>query len=335
MFSMGKSRSPKLIAIVGPTASGKTAWALELAHEFAGEIVSADSRQVYRELSIGTSKPRGEWRQDRYVVNGIPYHLVDCVDPDEESTLAQYQQQAFAAIDGMIRRGKAPFLVGGTGLYIQAVVDNLAIPAVEPNQQLRARLAEKPTGELAKILGDLDPASADAVDPANPRRLIRAIEVALATKQSFAALRTKRTPRYDVLQIGIAKPKEGLYETIDQRVDEMIEEGLVHEVASLLETYPRTLPAFGEARPTGRPAPGEVRPGRPALSGIGYAEIIRYLDGEIDLGHAVRLIKTHTRQYARRQMTWFKHDTRIRWVDDLTEARTEIAHFLKKETQPG
>ncbi len=304
---MALSRNRKLIAIVGPTAAGKTAWALELAREFAGEIVSADSRQVYRELTIGTSKPRGEWRQDRYLVSAIPYHLVDCVDPDEEFTLAQYQQRAFAAIDGTIRRGKTPFLVGGTGLYIQAVVDNLVIPAVEPNQQLRARLAEKPTGELAKMLRDLDPASADAVDPANPRRLIRAIEVALATKQSFAALRAKSEPRYETLQIGISKPKEELYETIERRVDEMIEEGLVHEVKTLLERYPRTLSAF---------------------SGVGYTEIMRHLDGTISLEKAIRLIKTRTRKFARRQMTWFKRDKRIRWVRTLDATREHVRGFL-------
>ncbi|MBI3305142.1 tRNA (adenosine(37)-N6)-dimethylallyltransferase MiaA [Candidatus Parcubacteria bacterium] len=304
---MGKSRSPKLIAIVGPTASGKTAWALELAREFNAEIISADSRQIYRELTIGTSKPRGAWQGDTYTVSGIPYHLVDCVDLNEEFTLAQYQQRAWVAIDETIRRGKAPFLVGGTGLYIYAVVDNLVIPAVEPNQQLRARLAGKPTDELAKILRDLDPVSADAVDPANPRRLIRAIEVALGANRSFAALKARGSARYETLQIGITKPKEELCETIERRVDEMIEEGFVNEVESLLEKYRRTLPA---------------------LSGIGYTEIIQHLDGAITLEKAIRLIKTHTRQYARRQMTWFRRDKRIRWVQHFDEARALVADFL-------
>ncbi|MBI2624226.1 tRNA (adenosine(37)-N6)-dimethylallyltransferase MiaA [Candidatus Parcubacteria bacterium] len=308
---MSKS-SPKLIAIIGPTASGKTVCALELAREFNAEIVSADSRQVYRGMDIGTSKPHGSWQKGRYVVENILYHLVDIVDPDEEFTLVQHQRRAFEAIDAALARGALPLLVGGTGLYIQAVVDNLSIPAVKPNAALRQRLAQKSTTELAAMLKAVAPAAAAAVDQRNPRRLIRAIEIALAAPT--ASPRIQGASRYDTLQIGIAKPKEELYAAIDARVDEMMEAGLAHEVEMLLARYPKTLPA---------------------LTGIGYAEIIQYLDGAITLEKSVRLIKTHTRQYARRQMTWFRRDKRIRWVDDVAEARTEIAHFLKKETQPG
>ncbi|MBI4385512.1 tRNA (adenosine(37)-N6)-dimethylallyltransferase MiaA [Candidatus Parcubacteria bacterium] len=300
------STLPKLIAIVGPTASGKTVCALDLARECNAEIISADSRQVYRGMDIGTSKPHGVWEGGQYVVENIPYHLVDIVDPDEEFTLAHYQQRAFETIDTILARGVLPLLVGGTGLYIQAVVDNLSIPAVEPNAALRKRLAQKSTAELASILKAVTPAEVIPIDQRNPRRLIRAIEIALAAPA--ASTRIQRASRYATLQIGIAKPKEELSAAIDARVDEMVEAGLVHEVETLLANYPRTLPAF---------------------SGIGYAEIAQYLDGMITLEKATRLIKTHTRQYARRQMTWFKRDKRIHWVSALEDARELCAGFLK------
>lgn len=324
MLSMGKSRSPKLIAIVGPTASGKTTWALELARECNAEIVSADSRQVYRGMDIGTSKPVGTWHGETYLAQNIPYHLVDVVDPDEAFTLAHYQKRTYKTIDTILARQKLPLLVGGTGLYVQAIIDNLNIPAVAPNEALRERLAKKSPAELAAMLKTVDPETADAVDPKNPRRLIRAIETALAAKSA----RKQRTPRYDTLQIGVAKPKDELYAAIDARVDEMIEAGLAHEVEMLLSRYPRTIPAF---------------------SGIGYAEVIQYLDGlkqsdglfgrpdlpsksglgAITLENTIRLIKTHTRQYARRQLTWFKRDKRIHWLSSLDRARKLIHSFLR------
>lgn len=299
------SRLPKLIVILGPTASGKTGLSLKLAKKFKGEIVNADSRQIYRGMNIGTGK----------VINkkGVKHYLLDVVKPDEEFTLADYKKMAVTAIRNILKRGKVPFLIGGTGLYIQAVVDNLEIPAVPPNKKLRAQFEKeiKKPGSLAKWykkLLKLDPGAAEAVDSKNPRRIIRALEVCLATGKQFSKLREKGEQLFDVLQIGINIPRQKLYENIDRRVEQMIKGGLVNETKKLLKKYSQNLPS---------------------MSGIGYKEIGEYLLGKQDIVEAAQKIKYRTHAYARRQMTWFRRDKRIKLIKNYKEIEEKIKKWIK------
>jgi tRNA dimethylallyltransferase len=299
------STLPKLIVILGPTASGKTDLSLKLAKKFKGEIVNADSRQIYRGMNIGTGKVVDK--------NGVKHYLLDIVNPDEEFTLADYKKQAVVAIRDILKRGKVPLLVGGTGLYIQAIVDNLEIPAVPPNKKLRAQFEKeiKKSGALVKWykkLLKLDPGAAKVVDAKNPRRIIRALEVCLATGKPFSKLREKGEPLFDVLQIGINLPRQKLYENIDQRVEQMIKDDLVGETKKLLKKYKSDLPS---------------------MSGIGYREVGDYLNGVYGISEAAQRIKFRTHAYARRQMTWFRRDKRIKWIKNYKEAENKIKKWLK------
>lgn len=284
---------PKIIVILGPTASGKTDMALRLAKKFDGEIVSADSRQIYKKMNIGTAKPEGEWVKDAYVVDGIPHHLMDVIDPGESFSLADYKALATASINDILSRKKLPIIVGGTGLYIRALVDNLDIPKIEPNKELRKQLARKKLPELAAMLVKMDPAMAKKIDLQNPRRVLRALEVFILSGESFLAQSTKSNPIYDVLEIGIDLPREELFARIDARVDKQIEDGLVEETKKLAKKYSWDLPS---------------------MSGIGYKQIGFYLRGEAALDEAIRLLKRDTRRYAKRQMTWFRSDKKIKWI---------------------
>ena len=295
-----------LIVVLGPTASGKTKIAIKLAKDFNGEIISADSRQIYREMNVGTDKISPLETQ------GIPHYLIDIVNPDEEFTLAQYKELAIKTIREIQERKKLPFLVGGTGLYIQAITDNLEIPTVPPDAKLRSNLERIDQKKLVEMLKKLDPVGAKKIDLNNPRRIIRALEVCLKTGQPFSSQTRKGKRLFKIIEIGLNPPREKLYQKIDQRVDWMIENGLINEVKSLLKKYPPNLPAF---------------------SGIGYQEIIQYLQGKITLEESIQQIKFHTHQYARRQITWFKKDQKIKWVKNLIEAREIIKDFLKKTNQ--
>lgn len=300
----------KLVVISGPTASGKTELALKLAKKYRGEIIGADSRQIYKNLSIGTAKPRGTWRGGTYLVGGVPYHLVDIIEPKEPFSAAAYKQLALAKIKEVTARGRAPFLVGGTGLYISAVVNNLEWPAVPPSSQLRLSLEKKTLAELGRQLKALDPVTYKKIDLKNKRRLIRAVEICLKSGRPFSSQQEKGPPLFAVLQIGLAAPRPVLYNKIEKRVEAMIESGLVEEVKALLAAgYSSNLPAF---------------------SGLGYREIISFLQGRIDLAEAVSRIKSHTNAYARRQLTWFRKDPRIRWVEGADEAESLIKQFFKK-----
>jgi len=279
-----------LFAIVGPTAVGKTALAIELAQRFDGEIISADSRQIYRRMDIGTAKPT---RQEQ---SRAPHHLIDIVAPDEPYTLADYQAQAYAAIDGILARGKQPFLVGGTGLYVRAVVEGLRIPRVPPNEELRAQLALEDGAALYERLRALDPDAATRIDPRNVRRTIRALEVCLTTGAKFSELGRASPPPYPVTQVGLTLPRPELYARIDARVEQMVADGLVAEV--------ETLAALGYGCKL------------PSMSGLGYREIGAYLRGEVSLDEAVANIKRNTRDFVRRQYAWFRlRDERIRWFE--------------------
>jgi tRNA dimethylallyltransferase len=278
-----------LIVIVGPTAAGKTALAIELAQRFEGEIVSADSRQIYRGMDIGTAKPTQEEQ------SLARHHLIDIVAPDESYTLAQFQTDAYAAIDDILARGKLPLLVGGTGLYVRAVVEGLRIPHVAPNEELRAQLAAQDRSALYDRLRDLDPDAAARIDPRNVRRTIRALEVCLTTGKRFSELGHASPPPYRITRIGLTMNRPELYARIDARVDRMMEQGLVVEVKALVrQGYSWNLPS---------------------MSGLGYREMGAYLRGEVSLDEAVMNIKRNTRDFVRRQYAWFRlKDERIRWL---------------------
>jgi len=301
---------PKIVVIVGPTASGKTALSLELAKKFNGEIINADSRQVNKGMDIGTAKvPKEQNRSDNgFFAGGVKHHLIDIAQPDEEFTLAHYKKLAVETIDDVLKRGKLPIIAGGTGLYVWAIVDNPDIPAVAPNAVLRKDLEKFDLAELILMLKKTDPLSADKIDLKNPRRVLRALEVALSTDESFMDKRKMLPPRYEAVQIGIDTSREELVKRINNRVDEQIRDGLVEEVSGLSKTYSWDLPA---------------------MSGIGYKQIGCHLRGEISLTEAIEMIKRDTRRYAKRQMTWFRRDKRIHWVKSAEEAEEDVKKFIK------
>lgn len=290
-----KKPKAKLLVIVGPTASGKTALAIALAKKFNGELVAADSRTIYKGMDIGTGKDKS-----------FPCAMLDVVRPDQTLTLAQYKARAIRAINGIIRRGKLPILVGGTGLYVWAIVDNLLIPKVAPNEALRRELEKKTDEQLHRMLVAIDPQAAK-VTGMNKRRIIRALEVVTASGEKFSQATKRGKPLYDVLQIGLSVPREELVRRIDRRVEEMMKAGFATEVMQLRKKL--------------------YRPDLPAMSGIGYAELNAVIDGKKSLNEGVARIKARTRQYARRQMTWFKRDKRINWVTDHDEAFFLVQNF--------
>lgn len=308
---------PKIICIVGPTASGKTALGIALAKKYNGEVLSADSRQIYRGMDIGTAKERGEWRviggHETLIVHGIPHYGIDLVAPNESYTVADFQQYTHLVFENMFRREKVPIIVGGTGLYVQAIVDNFIIPHVPPNPALREKIEglirEKGMQQVYVELLKLDPAAADFVSPQNSRRIIRALEVCLATGKPFSKQKKRGKRLYHALQIGIDIPRETLYARINARVDEQIHDGLVAEVRHLMALYDASLPVF---------------------AGIGYRDIMQVLRDEVTLSAALEHYKKGTRDYARRQMTWFRRNKRIVWVQSTEEAEKLVARFLKK-----
>ncbi len=304
-----------LIAIVGPTAVGKTALAVRLAEAVGGEIVSADSRQVYRGMDIGTAKATP---QDRARVR---HHLLDVVDPDQALGLAQFQALAYAALDDILARGLVPFLVGGTGQYVLAVVEGWQVPHVPPDEGLRAdlyRQAEQGgAGVLHARLRTLDPVAAERIDPRNVRRLVRALEVCLITGRPISAQQRKAPPPYRTLMLGLTLPRAELYRRIDRRVEEMIAAGLEGEVRRLVAA------GYGFERP--------------AMSGVGYGQFAPYLAGETGLEEVVRQIKRASRRFVRHQFNWFRpDDPRIHWLaaepDPFPAALDLVRDFLAQTT---
>ncbi|MCL6431056.1 MAG: tRNA (adenosine(37)-N6)-dimethylallyltransferase MiaA [Anaerolineae bacterium] len=286
--------SKPLIVIVGPTGVGKTATGVSLAREVGGEIVSADSRQIYRGMDIGTAKPMPEEQAQ------VRHHLIDVVDPDRTLTLAQYQELARAAIEDILSRGRIPFLVGGTGLYVRAVVEGWTVPHVPPNPVLRQVLLERAGREGAEALYNelqaVDPVAAARIDPRNVRRVIRALEVYHGTGELPSRLQRREPPPYAVLWIGLTMERARLYARIDARIDGMVAAGWIDEVRDLVARgYDLDLPA---------------------MSALGYREIGAYLRGELSLEDALALIKRHTRRFIRHQYAWFSpDDPRVHWFD--------------------
>jgi len=298
-----------LVAIVGPTGVGKSKLALHLTQIFNGEIVSADSRQVYRHMDIGTAKP------SRKELALVPHHLINVVNPDEDFSLARYHQLAYKAITGIQQREKLALLVGGSGLYAWSVLEGWVIPRVSPDPEFRHSLEQKAAklgqDELYQELVAVDPQAAQKIDPRNVRRTIRALEVHNIAGVPFSQLQNKKTPPFETFIIGLTADREELYRRIDQRVDEMIEQGLVAEVEKLVNMgYGFNLPA---------------------MSGIGYKEIGTFLRGELTLATAIQQIKFETHRFVRHQYTWFRlKDDKIKWFDACDNAYSKITTLLAK-----
>ncbi len=278
-----------LLVLVGPTAVGKTAASLELAGRFDGEIVSADSRLFYRGMDIGTAKPTPAERAL------APHHLIDLCAPDETISLGQYQRLAYAAIDGVLARGRLPILVGGTGQYVMAVVEGWGVPEVAPRPALRAALERLGGAEAGRWLAALNPAATARIDPRNVRRVVRALEVTLVSGRRMSELQRKTPPPYDIRLLGLRRDRADLYARIDARVAAMMAAGLLDEVRRLRDA--------GYAN-------------EPPLSGLGYRQLLAHLRGESSLDEAVARTQFETHRFARQQATWFRaDDPRIAWFD--------------------
>ncbi|AEV68354.1 tRNA (adenosine(37)-N6)-dimethylallyltransferase MiaA [Acetivibrio clariflavus] len=300
-----------VIVILGPTASGKTKLSIELAKDIDGEIVSADSMQIYKYMDIGTAKPTEEEKQ------GIKHHLIDEITPDEEFSVARFQQLAVKYIDDIINRGKVPIVCGGTGLYIDSLIYNIEFGDTICDWELRERLKkealEKGNEYLHNKLKEIDPEAAEKIHMNNVKRVIRAIEVYTYTHKTISMLQkeSRNNPsKYRFTVFGLTMGREKLYERINQRVDKMIEKGLVQEVKKLIE--------MGYDKST------------IAMQGIGYKEILSYLRGETSFDEAVYLLKRNTRRYAKRQFTWFKRMEDVHWINlDETQDLQEIIKNIK------
>jgi tRNA dimethylallyltransferase len=290
---------PPLIIILGPTASGKSALAVALARRFKGEVVSADSRQIYRGLDIATGKIT------RRQMRGIPHHLLNISSPRRQISAAAYQQKANAAIHAIHQRGGLPFLVGGTGLYIDAVARGIQFPEVRPNPKLRRRLAKLSTGLLFKKLQQIDPARAARIDPSNPRRLIRAIEIAKALGR---VPDIKKMPEYDTLLLGINLSPKKLKDNIKKRTQERLGRGMVQEARRL--------------RKNG------VTAKRLHELGLEYRILADFLEGKLEKSELSRKIEQADWEYAKRQGTWFRRYSDIHWVKNKNEAARAVRSFI-------
>lgn len=306
---------PPLLAIIGPTASGKTTLAAQLAEKFQGELINADSRQIYKGMDIATNKFSNLTHQStspskQYFIDYIPLHLIDIITPEQDFSLAQYQTLALQTIHNLHKKPKLPILVGGTGLYVDAVTENFNIPPTDIQQNLRKTLETETTEALFFKLSALDKIGAQQIHPHNRIKIIRALEVHQLSGVQFSTHKKKDKPLFTTLKIGITIDRTTLYHQIDDRVDQMIKQGLVQETEILQRQHPNS--------------------SLPAMSGIGYQEISDYLNNKYSLEEAIQKIKYRTHQYARRQITWFKKDKTIRWVENYAQAEQLTAEFLQK-----
>lgn len=287
-----QAQGKPLLVVVGPTAVGKTAFSLRLGKKYGGEIVSADSRLLYKGLDVGTAKPTPAERRL------VRHHLIDVCLPDETITLGQYKHLAEASIDEIHQRGKLPLLVGGTGQYIRAIIEGWAIPEVPPQKRLRRALEATGHDELVRWLRYLDEESARRIDPRNIRRVIRALEVTLVTGRPMSFMQRKTPPAYHMLLLGLTCDRQKLYARIDVRLQRMMKQGFLEEVTQLRQAgYERFLPS---------------------MSGLGYRQLWAYLEGECTLEEALERIKFETHRFVRQQYTWFRLDDEdFHWFDVL------------------
>lgn len=303
-----------VLVVVGPTAVGKTELSLQLAEELKAQIISADSMQVYRGMDIGTAKASVGERQL------VKHHLIDVVDPDQPFNVADYVDLAESVLQKLHRSNITPLLTGGTGLYIDALLDGFLFPDSSADPKLREELqsrGEQDPEKLFKELEQIDPTAAKKLHPNDLRRVVRALEVYYRTGEPISVLQRKKEQEvrpYDPLYIGLTRERAELYSRINQRVDQMIEEGLIEEVANLLKAYPQ--------QPT-------------ALQALGYKEIVLYLQNQMTLDEAVDILKRDTRRYAKRQLSWFQRNKRIRWFDlsivNVEEIKKEVLEIWNEQ----
>jgi len=274
-----------VIAIVGPTASGKTKLAIEMAQELNTQIISADSRLVYKGFDIGTAKPT---KEEQALVK---HYMIDIVEPEVQYSVADYAKEAKSIIDDMHLQGKMPIVVGGTGLYFRILLENYSLSDIDTNEELRAELDAKDVEELYKQLVELDRLSAETIHKNDKKRLVRAIEVSLITGKPYSQVKATKDSEYNVKWVFPEIPsREWLYDRINKRVYNMLDDGLIDETKLLLEKHGRTMNL---------------------VKTIGYQEIIKYLDGEYSLDRAVELIQQNSRRYAKRQLTWFRRNENL------------------------
>ncbi|MFZ7120455.1 MAG: tRNA (adenosine(37)-N6)-dimethylallyltransferase MiaA [Eubacteriaceae bacterium] len=308
----------KIVLIVGPTASGKTEISIKLAHKINAEIISADSMQIYKKMNIGTAKPNIEEMQ------GIKHYLIDEIEPEEEFSVALFKKQSEFYIANIIKNDKIPLIVGGTGLYVNSFVQTLDFTSAKPNEKIRIELEniakEKGNEVLHNMLIDIDPLSADKIHPNNVKRIIRALEIYKTSgiaKSQWDERSMKNELKYEPILIGLNMDRKLLYNRINLRVDIMINNGLVDEVKRLLEEgYAETLVS---------------------MQGLGYKEIVKYLNGYYSLEEAIEIIKRDTRRFAKRQLTWFRRDNRINWffTDEYENKDKILVDILKILEEKG
>lgn len=303
------SRKPKVIVICGPTASGKTGLSIELAKKMDGEIISCDSMQIYKDMTIGTAKPTLEEMQ------GIKHYLIDFVSPDERYSVADFKKDAENAIKEVLEKGKVPIVVGGTGLYVDALVYNIQYPEIEIDLEYRKKLEERVEKEgLEKLYLEaqkIDKEAMEKISINDQKRIMRVLEIYHQTGKTKTELEAESRsiePQYDYLIYGIDMNRENLYDRINMRVDIMLEQGLIEEVKLLLEKYKHF--------PT-------------AMQGLGYKEVACYLKGLLTKDEMIEILKRETRRYAKRQLTWFRKNKEIKWIDGLLPKDENIQKILE------
>ncbi|TSC82130.1 MAG: hypothetical protein G01um101420_660 [Parcubacteria group bacterium Gr01-1014_20] len=298
-------KPPRILVVLGPTASGKSALAIRLARKFRGEIISADSRQVYRGMDIGTGKTM------RKEMAGVPHHLLDVASPKQKFTVTRYQKLAGKVIKDILKRGKLPIVCGGTGLYIDALIYDWKLPEVKPNWRLRGELEKKSIGELFRRLEKLDPKRATEIDRHNRRRLVRALEIVITTGQSSHSniLQNVRMSEYNVLKIGVKLSDEELKRRIKNRLLARVKRGMVREVKQL--------------RAQG------LSWNRLDSFGLEYRWVSKFLRGEISRSEMIEKLNSEIWHYAKRQMTWFKRDKNMKWILKSSEAEGLTRGFLR------
>lgn len=298
---------PRVIVIVGPTASGKTSASIKLAKLIDGEIISADSMQIYKEMNIGTAKPSVE------EMDGIKHHLIDVVSPDEKYNVTLYKKMAEAAIEEILAKGKTPIIVGGTGLYTSTLINGIEFSEVNEDKEFREEMMklaeERGIDFLHNKLREVDPLSAENIDKNNVRRVVRALEIYKVTGKTKTQLdkESRKEAKYDYKVYGIETEREKLYQRINDRVDVMLQDGLIDEVKNLMQKY-------------------EIS--KTAIQGLGYKEVIEYLRDEITYDEMIAKLKLETRRYAKRQMTWFRREEKIKWCSLEEIVETVIQDLL-------